>query len=264
MDIFAYSQIGFLANNLLPLRAGELLRAVLLGQRHAISKSAVLATIAVERVLDVLCLLLFASVLAPVMEMPQMVKQSILFIAGVGISAVAALWVLSSREALIERLMRRVLIVVPSPLRERVADFVTAFTQGLQALQSGGRLLLLLALSLLAWLFVLFEFLFMFICFDVTLPWYAGVFVLVVLNVGIAIPSSPGFIGVYHFLVVTALSVFGVSKAEALSIALVTHGLCFIINNLLGFAFLWRENVAFGQLRRGKDISGVDGTADEG
>ncbi len=247
-DVFAYSEIGYMANNLLPLRAGEFIRAILIGHRHSVSKSAVLATIAVERVLDILSLLAFVLLVALFMPMPQVVRRSILVAEIVAILAVATLWVVSRLEKRTERLLDRISVFIPRLLRARVVNIVVAFARGLQSLRSGQRMLSLIAISLLAWVLVLFEILFILDAFDLALPWYAGTFTIVVLNLGIAIPSSPGFVGVAHYLIVLALSFFAVSQTEALGVALVTHGLGFVLNVVLGLAFLWRENIAFRQL----------------
>jgi uncharacterized protein (TIRG00374 family) len=248
LDVFAYSEIGYMANNLLPLRAGEFIRAILMGQRYAVSKSAVFATVAVERVLDVLTLLVFVLVVALFMEMPQVVRQSIFVAEIVAIVAIVTLWVMSWQERRVERFLGQVSAFTPRLVRRRLVDLVIAFSQGLHALRSGRRMLSAIAYSLVAWVLVLLEILFIFDGFDLVLPWYAGLFVIVLLNLGIAIPSSPGFIGVAHFLIVLALSVFAVDRAQALGVALVTHGLSFVLNIVLGLGFLWRENIAFGQV----------------
>jgi uncharacterized protein (TIRG00374 family) len=247
-DVFGYSEIGYMANDLLPLRAGELIRAVAVGRRHNVSKTAVLATVAVERVLDVLSLLAFVLVLTPFMDMPEVIRRSILGVEIVAVLAVATLWVMSRQEERTERFANRISLVFPRPLRARAVNVLVAFATGLQALRSGRRMTVLVGASVLAWVLVLYEILFILKAFDLALPWYAGAFTIVVLNLGIAIPSSPGYVGVAHYLIVLALSVFAVSQTEALGVALVTHGLSFVINVALGLAFLWRASIAFRQL----------------
>jgi uncharacterized protein (TIRG00374 family) len=248
LDVFAYSEIGYMANNLLPLRAGEIIRAMLVGHRHSVSKSAVLATIAVERVLDIISLLAFVLLVTPFMQMPQVVRRSILVAEIVAILVVATLWLVSWQEKRTERFVEQISVFIPRLLRTRVVNILVAFGQGLRPLRSPQRMVSSIAISLLAWALVLFEILSILHGFDLVLPWYAGAFTIVVLNLGIAIPSSPGFVGLAHYLIVLALSVFAVSQTEALGVALVTHGLGFVLNVVLGLAFLWRENVAFRQL----------------
>jgi len=250
LDVFAYSQIGCLSNILLPLRMGEFVRAVLVGQRYGISKSAVLATVAVERVLDLLNLLVFALVLPLVMEMPEAVRQSVLLTGIVATLAVITLLGMSWQERRIERFLGQASSFIPRPLRGRLINPIIIFTRGLRVLQSGGRMLSSVVCSLTAWVLVLLEILFIFESLSLALPWYAGVFLIVVWNLGIAVPSSPGSIGVAHFLIVLALSVFAVDQARALSVALITHGLSFALNIVLGLAFLWRENISFSRLSK--------------
>jgi hypothetical protein len=80
--------------------------------------------------------------------------------------------------------------------------------------------------------------------FHLHAPWYAGFFVLTVTNLGSAIPSSPGFIGVYHYLAVLALSVWIPDKSEALGYAIGTHGINVLTNILIGCTCLAREGIA--------------------
>jgi hypothetical protein len=84
--------------------------------------------------------------------------------------------------------------------------------------------------------------------FHLHAPWYAGFFVLTVTNLGAAIPSSPGFIGVYHYLAVLALSVWVPDKSEALGYAIGTHGINMLTHILVGCACLAREGIAFRSL----------------
>jgi uncharacterized protein (TIRG00374 family) len=250
LEVFAYSQIGYLSNILLPLRAGEFVRAILVGQRYGISTSAVLATVAVERALDILNLLAFALVLPLIMEMPKTVRQSVLLTGILATLAVITLWGMSWQERRVERFVGQASSFIPRPLRRRLTNPIITFTRGLRVLRSGGGMLSSIVCSLAAWVLVLLEILFIFEGFGLALPWYAGVFLIVVLNLGMAVPSSPGFIGVAHYLIVLALSVFAVDQAKALSVALITHGLNFVLNIVLGLAFLWRENIAFSRLGR--------------
>jgi uncharacterized membrane protein YbhN (UPF0104 family) len=85
--------------------------------------------------------------------------------------------------------------------------------------------------------------------FRIPAPWYAGMFVLVVVNFGTAIPSSPGFVGVYHFLAVRALGAWAPDPSAALAYAIGTHALNVVVNVVLGAVYLAREGLTLGFLR---------------
>jgi uncharacterized membrane protein YbhN (UPF0104 family) len=103
-------------------------------------------------------------------------------------------------------------------------------------------------LSALAWLIAGTAAVSYIAAFHLQAPWYAGFFVLTVTNLGSAIPSSPGFIGVYHYLAVVALSVWVPDKSEALAYAIGTHGVSMFLNILLGCACLAREGIALERI----------------
>jgi uncharacterized membrane protein YbhN (UPF0104 family) len=91
--------------------------------------------------------------------------------------------------------------------------------------------------------------------FHLQTPWYAGFFVLTVTNLGAAIPSSPGLIGVYHYLAVLALSLWVSDKSEALAYALGTHGISMLLNVLLGTGCLVKEGIALSSVYGGTPVS---------
>ena len=91
--------------------------------------------------------------------------------------------------------------------------------------------------------------------FGITLPFQAAVFVLCVAALGVMVPSSPGYVGVFHYAVVLALTVFGVAKDQALSYALVLHGVNYITLVALGFLFAARESISV--LRLESEIAGL-------
>lgn len=253
MDAFAYLNIGLMANNLLPFRAGEIARAVLLGQRKGFSKSAVLGTIVVERLVDVLVLAALAVLLMLVMPIPSLVKQSALALGGVGCLGVAGLWVVAGRVFPSDKL------VLPRPsesngnpklggLAEKVRILVRSFASGLASLRSPLQAAVAVCYSTLAWaLAVGFAWLVLQAC-HLDLPWEAALMVILVVNFGTAIPSSPGFIGVAHFLAVLALEPWELPRSAALGFAIVLHAQSFLITLVLGLLYLWLEHKSLSNL----------------
>jgi len=87
----------------------------------------------------------------------------------------------------------------------------------------------------------------------------AALFVMVVANLGILIPSSPGYIGTFHFFALSALAVFGVARETALSYAVVSHAMQYLLVTGLGILFLWRENLSLLRIRSEAATEGEKG-----
>ena len=251
---FSYMMIGYLINNVLPFRLGEVARAALLGEKLAVSKTGVLATVVVERLLDVLSLLIFVALLLFALDLPAVVTTSILVAEIVAVVGFGWLIWLAWRGHDAGRYLPR---FVPEALRARLLDLLHGFVGGLQVLKSGRQTLAAITWSILSWtLFALGVTLFLRASGLSGLPWYAPLLVIVVTNLGSAIPTSPGFVGGYHFLAVFALSLWSVPKDQALSFAILVHGVNYVLVSGIGAIALWRENIAFGELRRRVQMGG--------
>ena len=129
-----------------------------------------------------------------------------------------------------------------------MASLTARFAGGLRTLRDSRQLALAVFLSGLAWSVAGLGAVCWVRAFLLPVPWYAGLFVLTVVNLGSAIPSSPGFIGVYHYLVVLALSVWVPDRSTALGYAIATHGINLMVNIGLGSLCLWREGVSLTRL----------------
>jgi uncharacterized protein (TIRG00374 family) len=244
-DTFSYIMIGYLANIVFPLRMGEVARAVLLGRRHGISASLVFGSVVLERTLDLLTVLLLAVAISFAMDIPPVIRAGMMILAGAGLVVLVALLLLSRSESHVLCWVGRLSGFAPRILAERLAMLVERFAEGLSALRHGRELGLVLCLSALAWTIAGTAAVSFIAAFHLPAPWYAGFFVLTVTNLGSAIPSSPGFIGVYHYLAVMALSVWVPDKSEALAYAIGTHGLSMLMNILVGCVCLAKEGIAF-------------------
>ena len=247
-DTFSCTMIGYLVNNVLPFRLGEVARAGLLGEKLQVSKTGVFATVVVERILDVLSLVAFVAVLMIVLDLDPVIRGSIMLAELMAVAAILVLCWLAWRGQDVGRLMPG---FVPQALRARLVGMLASFVRGLQVLRSARQVLAASSWSLLSWcLFTVSMFLLVRAAGLDRLPWYAPLLIIVVTNLGSAIPSSPGFVGGYHYLAVLALGFWSVPRSEALSAAILLHGAGYVVVTGLGALALLRENLAFGQLRR--------------
>jgi uncharacterized protein (TIRG00374 family) len=139
--------------------------------------------------------------------------------------------------------------ILPEAIALRVVTLMDRFSGGLDVIQNPSRLAVVFLLSVAIWSVTGFATYVWLLAFNLHLPWFAGIFVLVVINLGSAIPSSPGYVGVYHYLAVLALSAWNVDRSAALAYGIGTHALNMIANVSLGAFFVAREGVSLRELQ---------------
>lgn len=252
--LFPLLIIGFAVNNLLPARIGEFARAYLLGEQEGISKSLSFATVVVERVLDGLTLIISLFLVSLLFALPgwgrKMGLLSALFFGG----ALAFLYILLYGREWTSRVIKR--LTNPLGLADRAIQVVDSFVSGVEALRRRHLIPSLVLLSTLVWSCETTSYLFLTLAFSISLSpltrMVAALFVMVIANLGVLIPSSPGYIGTFHFFAMSALAVFGVVRETALSYAVVSHAMQYLLITGLGLLFLWRENLSL--LRIGSEV----------
>lgn len=247
--------IGFMGNNLLPLRAGELLRAWAITRLAPVRMSSALASIAVERVFDALTVVgtlglgLMISGLAPDVtiggiQVATLARRVGLLaaVAFVGAAAVLA-WPMAFR-----RLLER---TVPFPgLRDRLLALLDGVREGLAALRSPARLAAVIGWSLALWLVNAASFWVLFPAFGRSEDFGAALVLQGALVFGVAVPSSPGYVGVFEAAIILALALYGIPQDQALAYALTYHAATFLPIILLGFHSLARTSLGWRDLRR--------------
>ena len=246
--------IGFMANNVLPLRLGEFVRAYSLARgEKQITKSASLATIFVERmVFDLLALLLILAVI--LIFVPLEVDRK--FKLGVVLSLVVAVAGLIFAVAVVTkpegsgRLITRYLFFLPVKVKAVINETIVKFSKGLLFLKDWRLTSWVSVHTIVLWLCMGISNIFVFYAFGFDLPISASYVLLVVVSIAILIPSSPGFIGVYHGGVWWTLQFFNVGRDQAVSCAIVLHAAQFIPITLMGFYFLYKEGLSLKQLER--------------
>jgi hypothetical protein len=248
-DAFSATCIGFAATVLLPARAGEIVRPAVLSRRTGLPFAPSLASIAVERLIDlVVVVLLFvvyaAGGWAPADLSPEahgrleLLRRSA-FVVGAGTLAVfGALALLAARPHLAERVLEPLGRFLPSRIAPRVVGLLRSFLGGLASIRTGEDAAVMTVSSVAMWLLNALQFHAVMRAFDVVLPFPASFFVLTWAVLGLAVPT-PGGVGGYHAAVAYSLTGFyGVAAAPAAATALVTHAVAFVPVTLLGVGFL--------------------------
>ena len=272
--------VGYMANNLLPMRMGELVRSYYLGRREGLSTTSTLATILVERVLDAVTLLLFIAVIGlffPLTGLAQafgdrygvpwpllVVALSVPFIV-----AFAALLFLARFPDRIDSATATAVRPLPRAFRAPVRNLVRLFHQGIAPLRDPRTLVLLLLLSMPIWLLESALFFLVGIGFGLHDSFaslgefaVANILVTAIANIGSSIPAAPGGIGLFELVARETLVLLpnaSIDRAVAAGFAAVVHAALLIPMIVLGQLFLWTGHVSLRKLSRGApDASGDD------
>lgn len=238
--VFSAMMVGYFANNVLPARTGELLRAHVLGRRANLSRAFTLATIVIERLSDVISLLLVLTVIMIGFPLPTWARRIGLIVFVLLLGGLLILREVADGRRSAKYLLRFALM---QKIAERVRRPLMSFREGLQLLAGGKRLATLLGLSLLIWSLSALTLSLTLASLRLAVPVYGLFFTTAIINLGMVIPSSPGYIGTYQWLVMSALGVFHISHSRALTCSIVLHALWYIPLTVVGAVCFWRENL---------------------
>lgn len=244
--LFASTMIGFMANNLLPARLGELLRAHSLGSTTTVTRSGALASIVVERIFDAFVLLgLFAVIYMLRGLTPDVQAWGWILL----VLAAPALGLLIAYEAAPKPVLRLLERTLPARVVPNVLRIAGNFHSGLAVLRRPRNLIKSLACSLVMWAALVGVVVCCLRAVGIhTVPTHGGVVVLVIMAIGTMIPSAPGFIGTLQYAGVLALSQLGVERDLALSFTLIYHASQWLPVTGIGLIFFFREQVGLRRL----------------
>ena len=242
-SLFSGVAIGYMANNLLPARLGEFIRAYIMGKKEDISKSSTLATILVERIFDGLALLFFLVIIALVFSLPLWIKEAGIGAAAFFIFLSAFLILLMIKKNTGIRLTKKLITIFSARLAEKVGDLLNNFLSGLIIVNHKRNIFWAFTFSIIVWLSEASTYYIISMSFNIDLPVYVALLTVVIVNIGILIPSAPGYIGAFEFFCISALAIFSIEKSIALSFAIVLHSVLFIPITLIGIYYFWKENM---------------------
>ena len=259
--LYSAIMIGFMVNCIFS-RIGELVRAAVLGAKREMRTSAALASIALERVFDLVVVVLFLVI--ALLALPARTDAAGaanldrlhslgLFAAAAFACGVAFLVLLRIRPQATIRLFLRAVAWIPARLRKHVEEFLHSFLQGLNTITSLRQVAALLLLSVFHWSIQVLYFLLIGLCFpsfDLTLPGAMLVFAVSAFGVG-AMPT-PGYLGVYQGTIKAAGIILGLSGMASFTIGYAWLAWAANIPAviLVGLICLWTEGLSLGTLRR--------------
>jgi uncharacterized membrane protein YbhN (UPF0104 family) len=276
-NLFAVINIGYLLSNVFPARLGDVARAYLIGDVEDVSRATAFSTVVAERVLDALCAVAGFFLVVPFAPLPEWMVRSGLVVGVAALLAVILFVVLVRRRGWTLRLLDRILIGLrwpdcetmnrrwerlaartrlkflahlPWADRSQLGDMAGSLIDGL-----GGIATLRLGPPLVLWSIAIWAVISAFywvilLAFDPMQPFVAGLAVASVTALGMTIPASPGYIGVFEFLTREIMLLFGMGREPALSYALVAHTVVYVVYTLLGLASMVQQNLSYGEIQR--------------
>ena len=254
LPLFAITSAGFLAITALPARLGELARPYLVARKSAIRMSAAVGTIFVERILDGAAILTIASATAFFTILPAWLLRANIILFVINLILFSGVFFALFRRPLLLKFLNFSLRILPEKWPEKWKDALNRllhnFLDGFQVIGDGKRLFQILLLSLLIWLIDALAIYILFLAFNFQIPPVAAFVLMIILIIGIAIPTAPGFIGNWHFSCVLGLGLFGINKTDALTFAIIYHFLAVGFVVILGLGFFPSLKLSFADLRK--------------
>jgi uncharacterized protein (TIRG00374 family) len=241
--LFGVTMIGFMANNILPARMGEFVRAYALGKAETLPASLAFATIVLERVFDGFTLLAFLVAGLFFRAEPWLVWSAVVSFALYAGVLGGLLWLRHGRG------FGWALARLPLALRDRAARLLDSFALGLDALGDRRALAVVGALSLAVWGVSAATVWTLFAGFGLELPAHAAILVVAIVAAAVALPSAPGYVGTFQAGTVAALSLYEVPESAAFSFSLLFHVIHYIPITAVGLAYLWHMNLTLSELR---------------
>lgn len=246
-DTFISLLIGLFVNNVLPMRIGELARGYVLSKKTGATFTYAFSTVLLDRFFDLTGLLLLTFLFFPSQSLPPNVSLAIRLLVGLLIVCVGCIIVLS-QERVANHISSRLLRLETSFLKKS-GHRILEIQENLKRIGSPFTILLLIALSFCTWFSMAVALYFVTRTLGVNISFGYIPFVCALLNMGLTIPSSPGYVGVYQGLLVYLLAIFGVPKTEGFTVSLLYHASWYVPYTILGFIFLVTEHVRVKEIQ---------------
>ncbi len=256
-NCFSTTIIGFTVNFLVPPgRFGEIVRPYLLARKEGFPASGAFATIIIERVLDLVTVVLLIGAWLLVAQLPSSSAEVMLglktggFIGFVGaVGALAVMFLLARDRSRAKRWFERIFRILPAKLEAKATRFAETFTEGLAVLVDAASFLKAIMLSICVWVSIAVAFWIGALALGVDYPFGDTFFVIGFLTIGVAVPT-PGAVGGYHYMAALALTqLLGVDPSVASAVALVNHAIAYLPVTAIGIFLFLSSGGSFRQLK---------------
>lgn len=245
-DVFHIQNIGYFLTAILPLRLGDVARAVLIGNVPPITLPRGISTMVVERVLDMLFIVtLLPFTLAGVERLPDWMRNGARVSGIAALGAIVVLIVAANQRPFAQRIATAVLDRLPFLNTAVWVQRLDSLLIGLVSLTRLKDGLILTALSVIIWLPIIFAYYTSLLAVNLQPTLLMAAFVVCAAAFSVALPSSPGQVGVFHAGVIAALQVLNQPQANAASFAFLYHALNIGVVALLGAVGIYSTGATF-------------------
>ena len=276
VNLFAVINIGYLLSNIFPARLGDVARAYLIGDTEEVSRASAFSTVVAERVLDALCAVGGFFLVLPFADLTDWMVRSGLIVGVAALVAVVLFVVLVRRKEWSLRLVDAILRALHWPAHETMDRFWARLSErtrlgfladlpwadradlgrmagslidGLAGIATPRMGLPLIFWSVVIWAVIGAYYWIVLLAFEPGQTYIAGVAVSSITALGMTIPSSPGYIGVFEFLTRETMVLFGMAADVALGYALVAHAFVYVVLSLLGLASMVQQNITYAEIQ---------------
>ena len=245
---FVSVSIGLFINNVLPARVGEVARGYTLSRKTGLSFTYSVTSVFIDRFFDLIGLLIITFIFLPKDTLPDFLKKAIYMLLGL-LLVCTTLFIIFSRKGVADKISDR-LSRVRRPLVARFSKRILEIQHNLARISSPFNLIYFIAIAFLTWLFMSVALYFCMRTLDLNVPFLKVPFICALLNMSLIIPSSPGYIGVYQYVLEELLSIYHIPRESALAVSLLLHASWYIPYNILGAVFLIKENLKIKDIQK--------------
>ena len=232
--LFSASMIGNMGNNIFPMRIGEIIRCYVLGYQEGLSKSRILASVMFERVLDGITVLVFFTISLLFASVGKILIDGALIVALVFGSVLLIMIFAKNYQERFHRILSYILHFFSEGVKVKLSNISNSFLTGLDILHRRKYLMISTIYSLMFWGSGILGTYFVLLSTGKFIPIDLPIILISALVIGVMIPSAPGFIGTYHYVVIVVLGLYGWDKATSAYMSVVLHGIQFIVPIIIG------------------------------
>lgn len=247
LQSFYYLVFGFFMNNILPLRLGEFVRAIVAGKKLEISRSGVFATIVVERLMDIIIFILAFFLIAMfVPNIPNWLQKSFILCAVIfGLMFIILFFMSKDEEKFLNLLTK---FRLPAKINDIIKSIFLKFASGLKFFQNKKLFFVVFFTSVIVWFIEAYAYQTLFAAFGLKVTAIQCLFVIVTTGIATMLPTAPGFIGAIESVGMVTLGLFGVEGTMAFTAMAATHFTEMMSIYLLGIIGMIKEKISFSDL----------------
>jgi uncharacterized protein (TIRG00374 family) len=231
---------GYFGNNFLPARAGEVVRTMMVSSSAGLGRMFVLTTALTERLADAITLVLISSIVLLTLPVkPGWFDRAARPFAIIGFAGALAILVIPKLEKLWHNILLR--LPIPHAIRDKLVKILEQVHIGLRTFHDWQRLSGFLSITVVIWMLDALGTLIGMHALGLTTTLPVALLLITGLGLGSALPSTPGYVGIYQFVAVSVLTPFGFSRTNAIAYILLAQALQYVLITFWGLIAIARS-----------------------